>query len=190
MSTSLITPRAAAAAGLASTLILTIGTLKRAGLVPAVAPVQLIAPLGQVFAIFLLLGLFAAVRQNRTLRVVAIAAIASLALTVGAEFALNFVFPYLPAAQTATLLAGPLGRALLGASLLFLVAAIATAVTIGRHPGSPRIMLALYAAGAVVVGLRAVVPATVLPLGLGVMTVGVLGMSLWLLRRDSMSPAS
>ncbi|GAB3701918.1 hypothetical protein [Mariniluteicoccus flavus] len=165
--------------------MLIIGTLKRGGVVPAVPVTQLIAPLGQVFGILLIIGLFTAVRPlGRIGRAVGVLSVMSLTLVVGVEFILNLVFPYLPVATIAALRQGPLGLALTITSLLFLATTTATAITLGRVAGSPRIALAAYALGAAVVALRAFVSPTILVVGLTVLTMGAAALSVWLLRKS------
>lgn len=176
--------RIAAVAGVASGLVLLVNAAKRAELIASTSVTQLLAPLAEVFALLLVTGLF--VRYGRRAGVFGLVAFlvnfVSLAALVGAEFVTNLVFAQLPAATITDLLAGPLGVALLLASMLFLVGTLAYCAWLATLRVVPRVALALYAVGAVPVALRAVVPETVLDTALVVLSTGVVWLAVWLWR--------
>ncbi|GAB7192582.1 hypothetical protein NUM3379_32910 [Kineococcus sp. NUM-3379] len=175
---------AAGIAGLLSAAVLAVNAAKRAQLVPATALTQLAAPLAEVFALALVTALYLACasRIGRAGSIAFGVNHLALAALVGVEFVLNLVFPRLDPAQIADLRAGPLGIALTTTSLLFLVGSLGFTAALARTGIPPRGALALYAAGAVPVALRAFVPELVLDLGLVVLAAGVAWLAAWLLR--------
>lgn len=171
-------------AGLGSAAVLAINTAKRAGVLPATTLTQLIAPVGQVLGIFLILGLWWAMRRRgQPIHLAAAVSVVALSLLVGVEFVLNLVFPYVSVDIVAALRAGPLGIALLGSSVVFAVSAIALSLRIGRSAGTPRVALAGYAIGSCLVAARAFVSAGVLVAGLAILAASIAALGLWLLRR-------
>lgn len=175
-------PRLAAVAGTASTVVLLVNTAKRAGVLPANAATQVVAPLAQVFALVLVLALFARVGHRAGHFGVVALGLNFLALTllVGVEFVLNLVFPRLDDATIDALRAGPLGVMLLVASVTFLLGTWVFAASLWRAGGPPRAALVLYGAGAVPVALRAAVPEAALQLGLLALAGAVCWLSVWL----------
>ena len=175
-------------AGLLCAAVLLVNAAKRAGLLPAVAFVQLLAPLAQLAALGLVTALFVVgVRRVGALALTGyVANCVALGLLVGVEFVLNLVFPYSDPAQVAALRSGPLGVALLVASVLFLVGTLVFVGTLlaGRRDGTgvPRWACVSYMLGGTLVALRAFVPELVLQVGLLALAAGVLGLAVWLLR--------
>ena len=108
----------------------------------------------------------------------------ALASLVGVEFVLNLVFKELPGATVQDLRAGPLGVALSVASLLFLIGTLSFVAAMLRSREIPTTPLVLYAIGAVPVALRALVPETVLDLGLAVLAIGIGWLAIWLFTRS------
>lgn len=172
----------AAAAGMASALVVIVNTAKRAGVIPASAAIQLVAPLAQVLALLLVVALFARVGSRAGhFGIVAFALnFVAVTLLVGVEFVTNLVFPRLDDATITDLRQGPLGAMLVIASILFLVGTVAFAASLWRGEGPPRTALLLYAAGAIPVSLRAAVPEQALQAGLLVLAVAVCWLSVWL----------
>ncbi|MBB2902986.1 hypothetical protein FHR75_003822 [Kineococcus radiotolerans] len=176
--------RAAGLVGLLSAAVLALNAAKRAGLVPATPLTQLLAPLAEVFALALVTALFlvCAPRIGVLGRIAFGVNHLALGALVGVEFVINLVFAELGPEQIADLRAGPLGAALTASSLLFLVGSLAFTASLARTALPPRGALALYAAGAVPVALRAFVPELVLDLGLLGLAAGVAWLATWLLR--------
>lgn len=174
--------RLAAAAGVGSALVLVVNAAKRAELVPTSAATQLVAPAAQVLALALVTGLFVAFGRRSGVPGLVAYLLNMLALTllVGVEFVLNLVFAELPAATVGALREGPLGAALVGASVLFLLGSLLYVGTLLRTRQVPVVPLVLYAAGAVPVALRAFVPELVLDVALVVLAAGIAWLAVWL----------
>lgn len=96
---------------------------KRSGVIPTSPFTQLAAPVAQLAAIGLVIGIYVLVsRQARALGAAGAAiSVVALAGLVGVEFVLNLVFPYVDPGVVAALRAGPLGIALTVVSMLFLL---------------------------------------------------------------------
>ena len=110
-------------ASFASAIVLVVNALKRAGFIALTPATQLAAPLAQLLAIGLVVGIFAATPAIRG-RLGSIGAVlysASLVLLVGVEFVINLVFPYVTPEVIGDLRAGPLGIAFTVASVSFLL---------------------------------------------------------------------
>ncbi|GAB3997423.1 hypothetical protein GCM10029992_20270 [Glycomyces albus] len=130
--------RTAAVAGWLSATVILVNAADHAGLLPTTALTQLVAPLAQIFAIGLVLGLYAAARRDAGPLLLAglIANLAALAALSGVEIVTNLVFAYLDSAQIDELLAGPLNIALVSISMLFIVATLVFAAALWRN-GEP-----------------------------------------------------
>ena len=176
--------RLAAVAGWLCAAILLVNTAKRAALLPTTPVTQLLAPLGQIFAIGLVLGLYVACRRSRggLLTVGLIANLTAIATLVGVEFVINLVFAYLEPAQVAELRAGPLGIALTVTSLLFIAATVVYTAGLWQG-GAPRIPVVLWAVAVFPIGLRALVPELALQIALVVLAVAVVWLAVDLWRR-------
>ncbi|THV23472.1 hypothetical protein [Glycomyces paridis] len=174
--------RLAAAAGWLAAAVILVNTLKRAEVLPTAAVTQLLAPLAQVFAIGLVIGLYAASRHGKLLTAAFSANLTAVAALVGVEFTINLVFAYLEPAQVDDLRAGPLGTALTAASILFVLATLAFVAALWNR-GLPRVPLALYAVAVWPIGLRAFVPEIALQLALAVLAAAVAWLALALWRR-------
>lgn len=181
-----LTARVLTSMGFVAAAIFTINALKRAGVVPPIPLVQLVAPLGQLFAIALVIGLALLARAaHRRFTLIATVLLAcSLAAMTGIEFVLNFVLPYLDRAAIGTLLAGPLGIALPAASFLFLGASIVAAVAWWRGGRVPRGAAVLFALSATAIALRFALPEWVLPVAVAGVAVFALWTALWALRAN------
>ena len=175
--------RIAGTAGLGSALVLFVNAAKRADVIPTSNFTQLVAPLAQILALALISALY--VRFGRRAGTFGLVAylLNAVALTslVGVEFVINLVFNDLPPSTVDDLRAGALGIALTAASVLFLIGTLSFVAAMIRSHGIPTAPLAMYAAGAVPVSLRAFVPEVVLDLGLVTLAGGVGWLAVWLL---------
>jgi len=174
--------RIAAVAGVVSGLVVLVNAAKRAGVIPTSALTQLLAPTAQILALLLVTGLFVAYgRRAGTLGLVGfLLNFVALAALVGVEFTINLVFAELPADTVTDLRAGPLGTALLVASVLFLVGTLVFCASLARLRTLPLPALALYAVGSVPVALRTAVPEAVLDAALAVLAIGIVWLAAWL----------
>ena len=173
--------RGAAAAGAGSAVILLVNAAKRAEVISTTSVTQLVAPLAQILALVLVVGLYLAFgrRAGRLgLAAFLLNAFALVAL-VGVEFVINLVFAELPTSTVEALREGPLGTALTVASVLFLLGTLAFVATMIRTRELPTVPLVMYAVGAVSVSFRAFVPEAVLDLGLLTLAVGIAWLSGW-----------
>ena len=173
--------RGAAAAGAGSALVLLINAAKRAEVISTTAFTQLVAPLAQVLALVLVVGLYMAFgrRAGRVGLVAFLVNAFALVALVGVEFVINLVFAELPTSTVDALREGPLGIALTVASVLFLLGTIAFVATMIRTRELPTVPLVMYVVGAVPVSLRAFVPEAVLDLGLLTLAVGIAWLAGW-----------
>lgn len=174
--------RIAAVAGVISGLVILVNAAKRAGLIPTSALTQLLAPTAQILGLLLVTGLFVAYgRRAGTLGLVGfLLNFVALATLVGVEFTINLVFAELPAATITDLRAGPLGTALLAASVLFLVGTLVFCASLALQRTVPLVPLALYAVGSVPVALRTAVSEAVLDAALAVLAISIVWLGVWL----------
>jgi hypothetical protein len=179
--------RIAAAAGCGSAVVLLINAAKRAELIPTSAFTQLIAPLAQILALALVVGLYLAVgRRTGTFGLVAfLVNAAALSALIGVEFVINLVFSDLPVETIEALRDGSLGVALTAASILFLLGTLAFVTAMLRTRELPTAPLVLYAVGVVPIALRVFVPEAILDLGLATLAVGVAWLGIWLFGSSS-----
>lgn len=180
-----LTPRLLAAAGFVTAAVLVLNALKRAGLLETSTPLQLLAPVAQLFAVAFVIGvaLLARPATRRLMTLAAVLSATSFAAVTGVEFVLNLVFPYVDAATVDALRAGPLGPALLGASVLFLVGAVVFAIAVLRDGQAPRIPTVLYAVSAAPVAFRFLLSDAVLPVALAGLVVSITWLAVWAVRR-------
>lgn len=179
-----LTARILTSMGFAAAVIFTVNALKRAGVVPAIPPVQLLAPLGQLFAIALVIGLALLARpaHRRFTLVATVLLVCSLAGMTGIEFVLNFVLPYLDPPAIGALLGGPLGLAFPLASFFFLAAAIVAAIAWWRGGRVPRGAAVLFALSAAPIALRFALPDWAVPVGVAGIAVFALWAAIWAAR--------
>lgn len=172
-----------ATAGFASSAVLLVNGIKRAGLLAPTPPVQLVAPLAQAFAVVFVVGLWVVLgrRNDRAGHTATALNAMALSLVVGVEFVLNLVFPYSSPEAVADLRAGPLGTAFLAASVFFLLASWFYVFSLRRT--APPIALALYAVGVVPIALRQAFPPWALPVGILILVAGIVWLSASALRR-------
>jgi hypothetical protein len=152
--------RLASIAGVGAALILLVNAAKRSTLIPTTDLTQLLAPLAEILALGLIVGLFLAVGRRAGLlgTIAFVINFVALASLVGVEVVINLVFSKLPPAIIADLIAGPLGLVLKLSSLLFLVGSLAFVISLVVGRGVPRTPLALYFMGAVPIALRVGAP--------------------------------
>ena len=177
--------RFTALSGLVSAVVLVLNAGRRAGLLPNTDLLHGIAPLAEAAGLIALTGLYLRLRDtDRGLGLAGYAASAlGLSGLLGAEFVINLVFPAVGTAETKTLLAGPTGAEFTIAAVLFLVGTVAFGTALYRHGELPRAATVAYAAGGVVISLRAFVPNSVLVAGLLATAAGIGWLSVALVRR-------
>jgi hypothetical protein len=132
--------KVSAFAGLLSAAILVVNAIKRAGVIPTSPFTQLAAPVAQMAAIGLVIGIYL-VTSRKTGALGASGAaltVISLAGLVGVEFVLNLVFPYVDPGVIMALRAGPLGIALTAVSVLFLLGTVVFMVALWRDSSVPK----------------------------------------------------
>jgi hypothetical protein len=167
----------------ASAIVLLANALKRAGI--ALGPVtQLAAPLAQVLAIGLVVGIFAATPavRGRLGSIGAALCAASLVLLVGVELVINLVFPSIPPETVSQLSSGPLGVAFTVSSISFLLGTLVFFTALWRVVGSPRFAILLAVASSVTIALRTAFPEVVLQGGVGGLAGAVALLVFWLIR--------
>lgn len=175
--------RLAAIAGTLCALALCFNAARRGGLVPSTDLARAAAPLAQLFGLWLLTGLYAAIRaRSGTLGLVGYA-LNSLGLAglVGCEYVVNFVFPYVPPTTVADLLDGLAGAVFTGTQVMFLAGVVLFAAALARG-GQPLVAVGLYALGAVIIGLRGILPDATLYPGLVLAAIGLAWLAVALYR--------
>jgi hypothetical protein len=173
-----------AVAGFLSATILVLNAAKRSGIIPTTPFTQLAAPVAQLAAIRLVIGIYLVISPKADILgiVGATLSVAALAGLVGVEFVLNLVFPYLDQDIIAVLRQGPLAIALTAVSLLFLVGTVIFMLTLWRTSTAPRGAILLYTAGTIPIALRALFPETVLQIGLIALAAAISWLTIWMLR--------
>lgn len=176
--------RILAGAGFLSAAILLVNAAKRAGVIPTSPVTQLAAPMAQLAAIGLVIGIYVLVwRRARALGAAGAAiSVVALAGLVGVEFVLNLVFPYVDPGVVAALRAGPLGIALTVVSMLFLLGTVVLMLALWRSSSVPRGVVVLYTVSVIPIAFRTVFPEAVLQLGLVGLAVAIVGLAVWMLR--------
>jgi hypothetical protein len=173
-----------AVAGFVSAAILLVNAAKRSGIIPVSPFTQLAAPVAQLAAIGLVLGIYVLVSRQAGALGAAGAGISVIALAglVGVEFVLNLVFPYVEPSVVAALRAGPLGIALTGVSMLFLLGTVLLMLALGRNSSVPKGFVILYTASVIPIALRSVFPETALQLGLAGLAIAITCIAVWMLK--------
>jgi hypothetical protein len=171
-------------AGFFSAAILLVNAAKRAGVIPPSPFTQLVAPLAQLTAIALVIGIYLLISRKAGALGTSGAALSVMSLVglVGVEFVLNLVFPYVDRGVITVLRAGPLGIALAAVSVLFLLGTVVFMLALWRTAGVPKGAVVLYTASVIPIALRTVFPETVLQLGLVGLAVAVTWLGFWMLR--------
>lgn len=179
-------------AGLLCGLALCFNAVRRGELVPTTELTRALAPLAQLFGLFLLTALYARVHAatGRTGLVGYVLQSLGLAGLVGAEYIVNFVFPYLPEDEVQGFVDGPAGTMFTVTQVVFLTGVLVFAVALLRSGLVPVPGVLLYTIGAVPIGLRGVLPDVTLNPGLVVAGIGAawLGWALW--SADAERPAT
>lgn len=173
-----------AAAGFLSAAILVLNAAKRSGIIPTTPFTQLAAPVAQLAAIGLVIGIYLVISRNAGVLGISGAALSVTALAglVGVEFVLNLVFPYLDQGIVAVLRQGPLAIALTAVSLLFLAGTVIFMLTLWRTSTAPRGAVLLYTVSTIPIALRAAFPETALQLGLIGLAAAIWWLTIWMLR--------
>ncbi|RWC51888.1 MAG: hypothetical protein EOS56_22815 [Mesorhizobium sp.] len=177
--------RLASVAGVGSALILLVNAAKRSALIATTDLTQLLAPVAEILALGLVVGLFIGFGRRAGLfgTIAFVINFVALASLVGVEVVINLVFSKLPLITIIDLRAGPLGLALVVSSVLFLLGTLAFVISLVVARGVPRIPLALYFIGAVPIALRAFVPEWALDLGLVTLAAAIAWLAGWLWMR-------
>ena len=171
-------------AGFVSAAILLINAAKRAGIIPTSPFTQLAAPLAQVAAIGLVIGIYVMISRTAGAMATlgAVLSVTSLAGLVGVEFVLNLVLPYVDQNVVAVLRAGPLGIALTVVSMVFLLGTVTFMLALWLTATVPKVAIILYTASSIPIALRTVFPETVLQLGLAGLALAATFLAVWMLR--------
>lgn len=171
-------------AGFVSAIVLVVNAAKRAELLALSPATQLVAPLAQLMAIGLVIGIFVATpaMRGRLGSLGVVLYVASLVALVGVEFVINLVFPYVAPELIGKLRAGPLGIAFTVASISFLSGTIIFYAALWRVAGSPKVAILLSVVSSVPIALRTAFPEVVLQAGLVGLAVGVTLLAIWLTR--------
>jgi hypothetical protein len=179
-----------AVAGFLSAVILVLNAAKRSGIIATTPLTQLAAPVAQLAAIGLVIGIYAVTsRRAGTLGLSGAAlSVTALAGLVGVEFVLNLVFPYVGRDVAAMLRSGPLALALTAVSVLFLFGTVVFMAALWRTSSAPRGAILLYAASTIPIALRTVFPETVLQLGLIGLAAAITWLTAWMLRNIPSEP--
>ncbi len=155
---------------------------KRSGLIATSDLTQIFAPLAEIFALGLVVGLFLAVGRGNGLfgTVAFVFNFVALASLEGVEVVINLVFSKLPPTTIIELQSGPLGLVLVASSLLFLFGTVAFVTSLAIGKNVPRVPLALYLVSAMPIAFRAFVPELALNLGLATLAGALVWLSAWL----------
>ena len=179
---SVLLYRLSAMAGVGSAVILLVNAAKRSSLIPTSDLTQLRAPLAEILALGLVVGLFLAFGRRAGLfgTIAFVINFIALASLEGVEVVINLVFSKLPLTTITDLRGGPLGLVLVVSSLLFLFGTLAFVISLAIGKGVPRVPLALYFIGALPIALRAFVPEWTLDLGLVILAAALTWLAAWL----------
>jgi hypothetical protein len=171
-------------AGFISAIVLVVNAAKRAEILALSPATQLAAPLAQLMAIGLIVGIYVATPaiRGRLGSIGVVLYVASLVALVGVEFVINLVFPYVAPEIIGELRAGPLGIAFTVASVSFLLGTIIFYSALWRVAGSPKVAIIVSVLSSVPIALRTAFPEVVLQIGLVGLAVGVSMLAVWLLR--------
>jgi hypothetical protein len=170
--------------GFISAIVLVVNAAKRAEILALSPATQLAAPLAQLMAIGLIVGIYVATpaMRGRLGSIGVVLYVASLVGLVGVEFVINLVFPYVAPEIVGELRAGPLGIALTVASVSFLLGTIIFYSALWRVVGSPKVAIIVSVLSSVPIALRTAFPEVVLQIGLVGLAVGVSMLTVWLIR--------
>jgi hypothetical protein len=183
--------RLAAIAGMLCAFAICFNAARRGGLLPSTDLARAAAPLAQLFGLWLLTGLYTSTRARTGVPGIAGYALNSLGLAglVGCEYVVNLVLPYVPPETVADLLDGLAGAVFTGTQAVFLLGALLFAAALARG-GHPPVAVALYAIGAVAIGLRGVLPDITLNPGLVLTATGIAWLAAGLFRSTERTGAA
>ncbi|GAA3041980.1 hypothetical protein [Actinokineospora globicatena] len=174
--------RIAGWAGLLCSLVLLLNAGRRGGVLPDTAFGHAVAPLGQVFGLLLMIGVYLVhAKPTKGLTVGFVLNVAGLGAVLGVEYILNFVFPELDPAVVRELQAGFTGKGLLVSSIVFLIGITAYGIALISANLVPRAAIAIYLVSFVCVALRPFLPTFVLPIAVAVGAVATTWLALSLL---------
>lgn len=164
-------------------LVLTVNALRLLGVVPDVEALRLAAPLGATFGFLSIVAVLLLTRPADgwgapAVTVTGLAAATATAALAVIEVITHYVLAPLPVQARAVALAGPLMTFLAVASIGFALAVVAFGVALNAGGHVPVLPLAVWSAGAVLVGLRAFLPgaagaAGVVAVGVGTLLVAI-----------------
>jgi hypothetical protein len=179
-------------AGFVSGIVLLVNAAKRAEILTLSPVTQLVAPVAQLMAMGLVVGIFVATpaMRGRLGSVGVILYSASLVGLVGVEFIINLVFPYVTPEIIGELRAGPLGIALTVVSIAFLTGTLVFYAALWRVAQSPKLAIIISVVSSVPIALRTAFPEVVLQLGLVGLAVGVTMLAFWLFRSGRVRAAA
>ena len=176
--------RLAGWAGLLGGALLLVATARRGGLIPENAFTHAIAPPASALELFTLTALY--LRQRERTGVLGLVGFATNLLGLAGLFAVEFsthaIFPYLSEGTRDDLLAGPTRGFFLTVALTFLLGVVLFGVASLRARVFPMPAVALYLLGFAPAALRGIVPEAVYLAGLTVGGLGVLWLSVALVR--------
>lgn len=161
--------------------VLVVNALRITGVLPDLAALRTLAPLGALSGA-LVLGLLTQAAARRTGSGWATAT--GLVATVGVmglaaiEFITNYVFPSLEEAAIAGVLDGRTMTMFVVTSMTFLVAAVAFAIVLGVTKAFPVVPVVVFALGSALLALRSFLPVPVVAVGLVALGAGVLWLGL------------
>ncbi len=178
-------------AGFISAIVLIVNAAKRAEVLALSPATQLVAPLAQLAAIGLIVGIFAATPaiRGRLGSIGVVLYVASLVGLVGVEFVINLVFPYVGPEIVAELRAGPLGIAFTVVSIAFLLGTMVFFTALWRVAQSPKVAIIVSVISSAAIALRAALPEAVLQVGLVGLALGISLLAVWLVRAGRSSSA-
>ncbi|MGC5076915.1 hypothetical protein [Agrococcus sp. DT81.2] len=178
-------------AGFISAIVLIVNAAKRAEILALSPATQLVAPVAQLAAIGLIVGIFAATPaiRGRLGSIGVVLYVASLVGLVGVEFVINLVFPYVGPEIVAELRAGPLGIAFTVVSISFLLGTIVFFTALWRVARSPKVAIIVSVISSAAIALRAALPEALLQVGLVGLAVGISLLAVWLVRVGRSSAA-
>ena len=179
-------------AGFISAIVLVVNAAKRAEILTLSPATQLAAPLAQLMAIGLIIGIFVATPaiRGRLGSFGVVLYVASLIALVGVEFVINLVFPYVAPEIIGELRAGPLGIAFIVASVSFLLGTIVFYTALWRVAGSPKVAIIVSVLSSVPIALRTAFPEVALQIGLVGLAIGVGMLAVWLIRSGRVNSAT
>ena len=175
--------RLCAGTGMYSAFQLVCNVARRAGALPDTALTRGVAPLSAIFGLLALTGLYLWQRQETgRLGLVGYALNAvGLAGSVGIEYVLNYVFPYLGKRTVDMLVHGAAGTIFLITAVVFMLGALLFGMATLRAGKFPALSVPPYALGSILLSLRNTLPEWAVTVGgiLAALAVTWLSVVLW-----------